>query len=227
MQVLRRTGAGSVAFTIRFTDASDGDFAVASVGVGDRRSAVDERPWTWLNQVHGSDVVTVLEPGEFAGATADASVSDTDGAVLAAQGADCAPVVFWSNEGPFGIAHAGWKGVEAGVLGEIVARLRGLGSRSISAAIGPCIHPDRYEFGEQDLHRLERRFGSVVRSRTLDGGLALDLPALIVETLTNDGVHVDHVSDVCTGLSPVHFSHRVSGDTSRQCGLIVRESMPR
>ena len=54
------------------------------------RSSTD--PWTWLRQVHGAGVVIVTEPGEHAGAQADAAVTAVPGAVLAVQTADCAPV---------------------------------------------------------------------------------------------------------------------------------------
>lgn len=222
MQVLTRRGRGGV-FTIRYTDADDGDFAVDGIDVESARTAVVSTPWTWLRQVHGSEVFVVTSAGEHRGEVGDASVSDIDDVALAVQGADCAPVAFWSDEGPFGIAHAGWKGIEAGVLGATASAMRGLGASAIYATVGPCIHPANYEFGSDDLDRLATKFGPTVRARTSAGTEALDVRAMISIALSDAGVAIDHDVDVCTGSSSKHYSHRVDGDTARHCGVITRE----
>ena len=223
MQVLTRRGRGGAVFTIRYTDTEDGDLAIDSTFVDQRRAAIVDIPWTWLRQVHGTDVHVVREAGDHRGDVGDASVSDEDNVALAVQGADCAPVAFWSDEGPYGIAHAGWKGVEAGVLSSTVAALKSLGATDLYATIGPCIHPARYEFGSEDLERLESKFGRSIRSRTASGSAALDVRAMIGAVLSELGVVIDHDVDVCTGLSLKHYSHRVDSDAARHCGVITRE----
>src|SRR5690606_38845563 len=67
------------------TTRADGDLAVGlpDAALSPRRAAVVDRPWTWLRQVHGADVVTVTSPGEHAGTEADAAVTAVPGAVLA------------------------------------------------------------------------------------------------------------------------------------------------
>ncbi len=206
-----------------FTDTSDGDLAVDSAGVDTRRTRAEPGDWTWLNQVHSSSVVVVNEPGEHAGATADAAVSAIDDAVLAVQGADCAPVLFWSAEGPFGVAHAGWRGVELGVLQATADALRNLGANDVKALVGPYIHHGLYEFGDDDLSRLESRYGSCVRNTTIEGCPALDMTAMIMAALGQAGVLLDHDLDICTGSSGKHYSHRVRADGGRHCGFAVRK----
>ncbi|HWH35418.1 MAG TPA: hypothetical protein VNT56_08895, partial [Acidimicrobiales bacterium] len=61
----------------RFTGRAEGDFAPASCGVEQRRSALAPGRWTWLRQVHGADVVVVEAPGAGAGTVADASTTTT------------------------------------------------------------------------------------------------------------------------------------------------------
>ena len=69
---------------------------------------------------------------------------------LAVHGADCAIVALWSPEGVIGAAHAGWRGLEAGVIPASAARMRDLGATSLSAVAGPCIGPECYEFGADE-----------------------------------------------------------------------------
>ncbi|MDE2240519.1 MAG: laccase domain-containing protein, partial [Rhodospirillales bacterium] len=104
-----------------------------------------------LKQVHGKDVITVTAPwAEGEGPAADALVTRLPGLALSIITADCAPVLFFGDNGAVGAAHAGWRGALAGVLEETAQALRLLGATKISAAIGPCIHQASYEVG-QDL----------------------------------------------------------------------------
>lgn len=203
----------------RFTSRADGDLAIASVGVAARRAAVVDLPWTWLHQVHGARVVTVTEPGEHAGAEADAAVTAASGAVLSVQVADCAPVVLLA-EGVVGVAHAGWRGIVAGVLPATVAAMRDLGAGSVRALLGPCVQVECYEFGDRDLGEVEAAIGAPVAGRTSGGASALDVPAAVAAALGALGVPVDASASVCTACrADLHWSHRARADVARQAGL--------
>lgn len=198
-----------------FTTRADGDFAVDadSAALAARRVAIVDAPWTWLRQVHGSDVVEVQAPGEHAGACADAAVTSRPGVVLAAQAADCALVALASDDA-IAVVHAGWRGVVDGVVGAAVAALARHTSSPVRAVIGPCIRPARYEFGVDDLERVVAVVGEVARARTAWGAPALDLPAAVRASLVASGVA--DVRDL--GLDTAHhdfFSHRLRGDTAR------------
>lgn len=223
-RLLRRLDADQ-RVELTFTDLADGDLAVSSEGVAARRAVLEPRPWTWLRQVHSADAVVVREAGDCAGHTADASVTDVAGAVLAVQGADCAPLLFWSDEGPIGAAHAGWRGVERGIIAATADAMRGLGARTIHLCVGPYIHPSSYEFGANDLARLRERFGPAVISTTAAGRPALDVGAAIRAAAHESGIGIDHDVDVCTASSRRHYSHRCRRDSGRHAGLVVRAAI--
>lgn len=219
--------AGGVEVRARFTDRADGDLAV---GVDPevleaRRAAVAPTPWTWLEQVHGAEVVVVQHPGDCAGERADAAVTDVAGAVLAVQVADCAPVLLFSP-GPrgavVGAAHAGWRGLLAGVLPATVEAMRRLGATDIAWALGPCVSPAAYEFSGPELDRVARRLGESVRGATAGGAPALDVAAAVRSSLAAAGVVAPPQGPPppCTATGSRHWSHRAAEDAARQAGVI-------
>jgi YfiH family protein len=190
--------------------------------VAARRRAVVDLPWTWLHQIHGAGVVRVTRPGEGAATLADAAVTAEEGCALAVLTADCAPVALASAEGVIGVAHAGWRGVAAGVIDATVAEMQALGATGIEAAIGPCIHAECYEFGPTDLDAVASRLGDTVRATTDRGAPALDLPAAVRVALERAGVTAVTDVDVCTACSPDHFSWRARKETQRQATVVWR-----
>jgi YfiH family protein len=214
---------------VRFTGTAEGDLGHAGAHVhrvrpevDARRRAVVDLPWTWLRQVHGGRVVVVRAPGGGAGERADAAVTDRPGCALAVLTADCAPVALASPGGVIGVAHAGWRGLEAGVLERTVEAMGALGGGDLRAMVGPCIHAECYAFGPADLDRLARRLGDSVRGTTLDGRGALDIPAAARAALAGAGVTHVHDVDVCTACSGEHFSHRARGEVARQALVVWR-----
>ena len=209
----------------RWTGRSEGDLGPGSDSVGavldERRRAVLDRPWSWLQQVHGAGVVIVHRPGDGAGRPGDGLVSNHAGTALAVFTADCAPVALASPEGVFGAVHAGWRGVRAGVLQRSVEAMIELGATHVVAALGPCIGPECYSFGPADLDGLAACFGPAVRAVTSDGQPAFDLRAAVVSALAQAAVtDVDMSRAVCTACSPDHYSYRARADTERQA-LVV------
>lgn len=102
----------------------------------------------WLTQVHG---VTVLDAAALPDQpTADACISSTPGAVCVMMTADCLPVLFCDRAGSVvGAAHAGWRGLAAGVLERTVAAMRTRGAQDILAWLGPAIGPEHFEVGAE------------------------------------------------------------------------------
>lgn len=106
----------------------------------------------FLQQVHGADVVLLQPQHVQAGAPtliADASVSVTPGLGVAIQVADCLPVLFAAPGGVAG-AHAGWRGLSAGVLENTVAALCAAAHcrpNQVQAWLGACIGPQAFEVG--------------------------------------------------------------------------------
>ena len=212
---------------VRFTGRAEGDLGHGGVwvesptpDVEQRRRAVLDRPWTWLRQVHGADVVVVDKPGGGAGTEADAAVTTNTGAALAIFTADCAPVALASENGVIGAVHAGWKGLAGGVLERTVEAMRALGANHINAALGPCIHPECYEFGTAELEAVAVVLGHTVRARTDDGRPALNVPAGVRAALTRVGVPLADVDATCTACSPDHFSYRARKEMERQAMVV-------
>ena len=188
-----------------------------------RRRAVVDAPWTWLRQVHGATVVTVDAPGAGAGSKADASVSSQRGPLLAVLTADCAPIALVSPEGVIGAVHAGWRGLVAGVIERAAETARGLGATELRAVLGPCIHPECYEFGAADLDAVTARLGDGVRAATTDGRPALDVPHAVASALKEAGVAQFDDVDVCTACSDDYFSWRARGELARQALVVWRD----
>ena len=216
---------------VAFTGRAEGDMGhggerVVTVhpDVAERRRAVVDLPWTWLRQVHGADVVRVDGPGDTAGWRADAAVTAEPGCAVAILTADCAPVALASPEGVTAVAHAGWRGVVAGVIEATVAEMRALGATDVSAVIGTCIRPGCYEFGPDALDEVAARLGDGVRATTPTGSPALDLPAAVRVALAGASVDAARVTDVyvCTACSANHFSWRARREQQRQAAVIWR-----
>ena len=203
---------------IRWSERADGDFHLersAEALAVTRRQFVD-LPWTQLDEVHGASVLVVDRPGAFDGVIGDALVTELDDTVLGIWVGDCAPVALVGDTGVVGAVHAGWKGIERGVLQAAVATMRRLGCVDIEAVVGPCIHPCCYEFGAADLHRLADLLGGKVVARTSEGAPALDVVAAVRAALGEVGVVLDDRS-ACTGCEADRFySHRARRDTGRQ-----------
>ena len=106
----------------------------------------------WLNQVHGTQVCDV---DEHKGGLidADAAVTSQSNTVLTIMTADCLPVLLSDQYGSvIGAAHAGWRGLCAGILENTVALMRQKlkdDSAQIVAYLGPAIGPTCFEVGQE------------------------------------------------------------------------------
>lgn len=201
---------------IRFawTTRADGDLAGDLTGRPPSPPADAPRPWTWLRQVHGAEVVVVTGPGAHAGVEADAAVTATAGCALAVRTADCAPLVLVGSRS-VGVVHAGWRGLVAGVVEGAVAALRDLDDDVVSAHLGPCIRPGCYEFAGAERAAVEARFGSGVLATTTWGTPALDVPAAVRAALVEVGVTDLHDDAGCTACDRRWYSHRARGEAER------------
>lgn len=105
----------------------------------------------WLKQVHGRSIVNAAAFVDGPAPQADASWTDESGIGCVVQAADCLPVLFAASNGrAVAAAHAGWRGLAAGVVQatlEAVAAAAGCAARDVVVWLGPCIGPDRFEVG--------------------------------------------------------------------------------
>ncbi len=235
-------GRATVWFTDRRGGVSRPPYDTLNVGehVGDDRDAVvenrrrvaraiasgtavpaDPDEWVWLRQVHGATVLTVTGT-EANGHDADAVVSGSLALPLVVQVADCVPVALASAT-LVGAVHAGWKGLEAGVIPRAVEAFDPSPRKDLRAWIGPCVMPCHYAFGPKDLERLTKRFGPGAAGRTLAGQPALDLPRAVELALRDAGVARIERSGACTAHDPARwFSHRRDARTGRHAMVVAR-----
>lgn len=221
-----------------WTDREDGDLSLgvppAEVrrreAAAFRRRGVAPLPVYRVRQVHSNRVLVVAPPSpagpDAAGGSpseleeADGIVTTVSGVALAVVSADCGTVAFSSPEGVVGVAHCGWRGLVSGILEATVAAMRALGAGSVSAALGPSIHPECYEFSVADLEVVESAVMAPVRATTAAGRPALDLPAGIRARLRQAQVDLAEGlaagEAACTACSGRHFSHRATGTSARQ-----------
>jgi YfiH family protein len=158
--------------------------------------------------------------------TGDGLVASAPSTCLAVLTADCASVALGSPEGVFGTVHAGWRGLVAGVVEEAVEVMRSSGASDVVGALGPCIHPGCYEFGEGDLDTVAAVYGDRVRGRTTTGRPALDLPAAVSAALAASGAEETAGSSSCTACSERYFSYRARRDPGRQALVVWAQASP-
>ncbi len=234
----RSIGRTRIVFTDRRGGVSAGPYTSRNLAdhVGDSPEAVAQNrvrlaeelgiapaSWRWLRHVHGAHVAEAdSEAAPPLAPEADAAVATTAGVALTVLTADCAPVALTSGDA-VGVVHAGWRGLESGVVGAAVDALHRVSAGPVRAVLGPCIHADHYEFGAEELARLGARFGDEVCATTNAGTPAFDLPAAVRVALAHAGVDELDDVDVCTACSPDHFSHRRDGVTGRQALVAVCE----
>ena len=142
----------------------------------------------WLRQVHGTDVVNAASAS--AGTAADASYTHEKNTVCVVMAADCMPVLLAHDGGEaVGIAHAGWRGLCAGVIEATIAAL-GVPADRILAWLGPAIGPADYEVGEEVRAAFLQRDAGADSAFTpaRPGHWRLDLYAVARQRLAANGV---------------------------------------
>lgn len=124
--------------------------AVVSVVENRRRLAASlqlQHEPRWLKQVHGVTVAQLA--GKAPDTPADAAVTGAAGEACVVMTADCLPVLFCDRTGTkVGAAHAGWRGLVAGVL-EATVQAMAAEPGELMAWMGPAIGPEAYEVGEE------------------------------------------------------------------------------
>lgn len=206
-----------------FSDVSDGDFRVRDPqpDLAANRAAIRESPWSWIIQVHEADVLAVDHPGHHAGAVADGLMTVTTGCPIAVTTADCAPVVLVAESG-VAVVHAGWRGLVAGIVERAAAMLTERAGQPMNTLLGPCIGPENYQFGPEELAIVADRLGQTVRATTTGGDPALDVPAAVAAACERAGWPRPPRPPSTSELA--WFSHRVRGDVGRQTAVVWLEN---
>jgi hypothetical protein len=221
--VLRpETSAASAAFTTRLGGESSGVFAELNLSfvVGDEDAIVRRNretagsaigrggKWAVTKQVHGPDVHRA-EAGTLR--EGDALWTDSADDTLAVLSADCVLILLAGGD-RLGVAHAGWRGLVAGVVEAAAAR-----SQASELFAGPAIGPCCFEVGADVREAFERTYpAAVVDARHIDLWVATE------EAGRRAGVERTDSVRICTSCHPeLFFSHRRDRDRTGRQALIA------
>ena len=172
-------------------------------------------------QVHGNHVTEVLSYDVRA--VGDALVTKRDDVALMIMAADCLPLLVVDTTTTYvGVIHAGWRGLESGV---IPATLNYLDSRTTHVVLGPCISQAGYQVGDEVADHF-RDIEGAVSADTVEGKWRLDLRTVALHQLRQAGVPENqlHCVDATTDGGALFFSDRAA----RPCGrfaLVARRSL--
>lgn len=180
-------------------------------------------PPAWLNQVHGITVVDAASVTAGSAPQADASFSRTPGAVCVVMTADCLPVLLAARDGSVvGAAHAGWRGLLAGVIEATVDAMNEPAANLI-AYLGPAIGPDAFEVGGEVRQAFVQHNVHAVQAFTDigDGKYLADIYLLARQRLQAMGIAAVYGGNSCTVIERArYFSYRRDGVTGRMASLI-------
>lgn len=182
-------------------------------------------PPRWLQQVHGVEALRFDasgEPGDVE-PVADASTTAAPGCVLAILTADCLPVLFCADDGSeVAAAHAGWRGLSAGVLENTVSAMHADPGRLL-AWLGPAAGPSAYEVGDEvrDAFLASEAAAAAAFVATRPGHWLVDLYVLARQRLARCGLHRISGGGLCTISDASRFySHRRDQRTGRMASLV-------
>ncbi len=181
----------------------------------------------WLKQVHGTAVIDAAAIPPGAVPEADASFTDRPGTVCTVMTADCLPVLLAARDGGIvGVAHAGWRGLAAGVIERTVERLQAQASgNALQAWLGPAIGPRAYEVGEEVRAAFIAHDPDAASAfvPTRPGHWLLDLYAIARRRLAACGVTSVHGGGRCTATESASFySYRRDKAPERMAAFIWR-----
>lgn len=176
----------------------------------------------WLKLVHGNRVENAAEIEGVP--EADASYTNKIGQVLLIPTADCLPVLFVSKNGDeIAAAHAGWRGLSAGVLENTLAKFQ-CQPCDVSAWFGPAIGPSNFEVGQDVFDAFSVSHpgsNSAFTAAYSMGKYKANIYKLGKLALQNAGVEKFFGGGFCTFDDDSFFSYRRQGKCSGRMASVI------
>jgi polyphenol oxidase len=176
-----------------------------------------------VSQVHGVKIVNLDATIPPPQTSADGLITSKKGVAIGILTADCIPAFFYDPyQKVIGVAHAGWRGLKAGILSQMVSLfLASFGSKIqfIQVAIGPTIRPCCYEVGPE-LQSVFSMFYFVPKGKSKGH---VDLVGYAKEELIHCGIRPQNLFDstICTVCQNKHFfSYRRESTKERILSLM-------
>lgn len=185
---------------------------------------IDDVKIQWLEQIHGSEVVTVTNVDQKA-MVADASITRQKKIVLAIMTADCLPILLSHKAGSEVAAiHGGWRPLAANIIAKTIAKMHSMPS-DIVAWLGPCIGKGAFEVGSEvklAFTQLDVAFNNAFVKQE-NGKYLADLHQIARLQLASLGVTVIASLEECTYQeTEKYYSYRKKQITGRMASLICR-----
>lgn len=166
-----------------------------------------------MEQVHGGVVqrITGGSPEIISGV--DGLITQTPGILLGSKTADCLPILFWDPVTmTIGAAHAGWRGLIAGIVEEMLKRLMSefaVEPKNLRVLLGPAIGPCCYDVSmakDNRVNDFKNRFGESVVRRD-ESKILLDLRAAAKTILHENMISNESILSVddCTAHGVVDY----------------------
>lgn len=174
--------------------------------------------WLFLNQTHENNIVALSKSYVIDNNNppqADASVTNLKDQPLVCMTADCGPLVLYTNDA-VAVVHASWRTIASEIIESTMEELLYISkSAQIKGMLGPCIHPQNYEFDEFLLDEIATKLGQHIKGETMDSKPAFDLPGSVRHILKTNNVEFEDLN-IDTYTSANHYSFRRDGSTGRQ-----------
>lgn len=173
----------------------------------------------WLNQVHGIHVCSDVDRGT----TADACISTKAGKVCVVMTADCLPVLICDRAGTMvAAAHAGWRGLAAGVINQTVDRMS-VAPTELLVWLGPAIGPRAFEVGDDVRDAFLKQDAGYTSAfiPNAHGKWLMDIYQAARHQMAGLGVTQVYGGDYCTyEQAELFYSYRREQTTGRMASLI-------
>lgn len=231
VRVTSRAGGVSKApySSLNLGDHVDDQISAVRINRERLQAALGLSPVRWLNQVHGCRAVQAnveMTP------EADAQWTTAIGQPIAVLTADCLPVVLVSHDAAcVGVAHAGWRGLAAGVLQALIKGMPAPPTQ-LSAWLGPAISPAAYQVGPEIREAFTKSMGSACHacfspSLARPGYWQADLFSLARLALERADVGTITGGECCSYADADRFfSHRRDGPATGRFATLVWRVAP-
>ncbi|GJL98051.1 MAG: hypothetical protein DHS20C06_18680 [Hyphobacterium sp.] len=196
------------------------------------RDALGLKTLVFAQQVHGNTVIRLdAAPDDGVAGKGDAMITNVPGIGLAAQTADCVPLLMFDPDNrAIAAVHSGWRGTIQEIARATLKAMReayGTEPDRVRAAIGPSISQSNYRVGPEVLEQFDALFGDtadLIGPGDAEGGGHLDNAAAVRRQLIEAGVSPTSIwmSDACTFADENLFSCRRAkgGPFGGQAGII-------
>ena len=162
-------------------------------------------------QIHSSNVIIGTKAGNII--DTDGIITNNKYLILSIQVADCIPIyIYDTRRQNIGLIHAGWRGVNLGIIENSIEKMRELNSKSIDIKVllGPSIRQCCFEVWLEVGELFDKKYQIIGKGDKTQ----LDLQGVVIDKLINMNVQNENIFDVkeCTCCSDKYHSYRRDGD---------------